>query len=158
MTVDIVKALESLRKALNTPTLFLIPDYKMPFKLYIYASGDGLGVAFHQVHIINYKPVEGPICFIFRQINPTEARHEECQRECLCLFWALEKLYYSLEGCVFELITDCTTVKSLSNMKTLNRHMLRWQIAIQEYRGNITIVHKDGNIHKNADGLRRWPL
>ncbi|MBW0562464.1 hypothetical protein O181_102179 [Austropuccinia psidii MF-1] len=43
-------------------------------------------------------------------------------------------------------------------MKTPNRHMLRWQIAIQEYRGNITIVHKDGNIHKNAEGLSRWPL
>ncbi|MBW0526703.1 hypothetical protein O181_066418 [Austropuccinia psidii MF-1] len=36
--------------------------------------------------------------------------------------------------------------------------MLRWQIAIQEYRGNMTIVHKDGNIHKNTDGLSRWPL
>ncbi|MBW0516349.1 hypothetical protein O181_056064 [Austropuccinia psidii MF-1] len=34
--------------------------------------------------------------------------------------------------------------------------MLRWQTAIQEYRGNMTIVHKDGNIHKNADGLRIW--
>ncbi|MBW0535239.1 hypothetical protein O181_074954 [Austropuccinia psidii MF-1] len=43
-------------------------------------------------------------------------------------------------------------------MKTPNRHMLRWQRATQEYRGNFTIVHKDGNIHKNADGLRRWPL
>ncbi|MBW0462319.1 hypothetical protein O181_002034 [Austropuccinia psidii MF-1] len=36
--------------------------------------------------------------------------------------------------------------------------MLRWQIAIQEYRGNMTIVHKSGNIHKNADGLSRWEL
>ncbi|MBW0574720.1 hypothetical protein O181_114435 [Austropuccinia psidii MF-1] len=36
--------------------------------------------------------------------------------------------------------------------------MLRWQIAIQEYRGNMTIFHKDGNINKNADGLRRLPL
>ncbi|MBW0561349.1 hypothetical protein O181_101064 [Austropuccinia psidii MF-1] len=36
--------------------------------------------------------------------------------------------------------------------------MLRWQIAIQEYRGNITIVHKSGNIHKNADVLSRWGL
>ncbi|MBW0474393.1 hypothetical protein O181_014108 [Austropuccinia psidii MF-1] len=43
-------------------------------------------------------------------------------------------------------------------MKTPNRHILRWQIAIQEYRGNMTIVHKYENIHKNADGLRRWPL
>ncbi|MBW0528899.1 hypothetical protein O181_068614 [Austropuccinia psidii MF-1] len=43
-------------------------------------------------------------------------------------------------------------------MKTPRRHMLRWQIAIQEYRGNITIVHKAGNIHKNSHGLSRWAL
>ncbi|MBW0560004.1 hypothetical protein O181_099719 [Austropuccinia psidii MF-1] len=36
--------------------------------------------------------------------------------------------------------------------------MLRWQIAIQEYRGNVTIVHKAGNICMNADGLIRWAL
>ncbi|MBW0515047.1 hypothetical protein O181_054762 [Austropuccinia psidii MF-1] len=36
--------------------------------------------------------------------------------------------------------------------------MLRWQIAIQEYRGNMTIVHKSGNIHKNAYGLSIWEL
>ncbi|MBW0480372.1 hypothetical protein O181_020087 [Austropuccinia psidii MF-1] len=43
-------------------------------------------------------------------------------------------------------------------MKTPNKHVLRWQIAIQEYRGNMTIVQKDVNIHKNADGLSRWKL
>ncbi|MBW0518125.1 hypothetical protein O181_057840 [Austropuccinia psidii MF-1] len=36
--------------------------------------------------------------------------------------------------------------------------MLRWQIAIKEYRGNMTIAHKAGNIHKNSDGLSRWEL
>ncbi|MBW0526443.1 hypothetical protein O181_066158 [Austropuccinia psidii MF-1] len=36
--------------------------------------------------------------------------------------------------------------------------MLTWQIAIQEYRGNMTIVHKSGNIHNNADLLSRWAL
>ncbi|MBW0548612.1 hypothetical protein O181_088327 [Austropuccinia psidii MF-1] len=70
----------------------------------------------------------------------------------------LEKLNYFLEGCVFEVIKDWTAVKSLLNMKTPNRHMLRWQIAIQEYRGNMSIFHKDGNVHKNADRLGRWPL
>ncbi|MBW0524580.1 hypothetical protein O181_064295 [Austropuccinia psidii MF-1] len=43
-------------------------------------------------------------------------------------------------------------------MKTPNRNIFRWQIAIKEYRGNMPIVHKDGNIHKNVDGLSRWPL
>ncbi|MBW0561666.1 hypothetical protein O181_101381 [Austropuccinia psidii MF-1] len=78
--------------------------------------------------------------------------------ECLCLVWELKKLHYYLDGSVFEVITDCTAVKSLLNMKTLNRNMLIWQIAIREYRGNMTIVHKSANIHKNADGLRRWGL
>ncbi|MBW0516657.1 hypothetical protein O181_056372 [Austropuccinia psidii MF-1] len=63
-----------------------------------------------------------------------------------------------MEGCVFEVITDFTTFKSLLIMKTPKRHMLRWQIAIQEYKGNMTIMNKDGNIHKNADELSRWTL
>ncbi|MBW0577408.1 hypothetical protein O181_117123 [Austropuccinia psidii MF-1] len=36
--------------------------------------------------------------------------------------------------------------------------MLRWQIAIQEYRGNMTTIYKEGKSHTNADGLSRWPL
>ncbi|MBW0474392.1 hypothetical protein O181_014107 [Austropuccinia psidii MF-1] len=36
--------------------------------------------------------------------------------------------------------------------------MLGWKIVIQEYRGNITIVYEEGNIHKNSDGLSRWEL
>ncbi|MBW0501544.1 hypothetical protein O181_041259 [Austropuccinia psidii MF-1] len=78
--------------------------------------------------------------------------------ECLFLVWALEKLNYYLYGSGFDVITDCNEVKSILKMKTPNRHMLRWQIAIQEYRGNMTIVHKAGNIHKNSDGLSRWAL
>ncbi|MBW0520683.1 hypothetical protein O181_060398 [Austropuccinia psidii MF-1] len=78
--------------------------------------------------------------------------------ECLCLVWALEKLHYYLYGSVFEVITDCNAMKSLINMKSPNRNVLRWQIAIQEYRGNMTIIHKAGNIHRNSDGPSRWAL
>ncbi|MBW0518239.1 hypothetical protein O181_057954 [Austropuccinia psidii MF-1] len=34
----------------------------------------------------------------------------------------------------------------------------RLQIAIQEYRGNMTIISKEGKSHTNGDGLSRWPL
>ncbi|MBW0479010.1 hypothetical protein O181_018725 [Austropuccinia psidii MF-1] len=43
-------------------------------------------------------------------------------------------------------------------MKTTNRHMLMWHIAIQEYRGNMTTIYKEGQSPTNADGLSRWPL
>ncbi|MBW0561793.1 hypothetical protein O181_101508 [Austropuccinia psidii MF-1] len=111
MTVDRVKAFKSLRQALNSSPLLLMPDFKLPFKLYIDESGDGLGASLHQVQIINDKPVEGPICCISRRIQPTEARYGASQMECVCLVWTLEKLNYFLEGCGFGVITDCTTVK-----------------------------------------------
>ncbi|MBW0577301.1 hypothetical protein O181_117016 [Austropuccinia psidii MF-1] len=69
MTVDRVKDFESLREALTTAPLLLMPDFKLPFKLYIDSSGDGLGAALDQVQIISDKPVEGPICFISNKSN-----------------------------------------------------------------------------------------
>ncbi|MBW0551773.1 hypothetical protein O181_091488 [Austropuccinia psidii MF-1] len=155
---DIIVCWKTREEHMKGLSRVLTKIQSLPFKLYIEQSGDGLGEALHQVQIINGKLVEGPICFISRKIKPTEARYGSSQMICLCLVWAWERLNYFLKGCVFELITDCTTVKSLLNMKTPNRHMLRWQIAIQEYRGNITIADEDGNIHKNADGLSRWQL
>ncbi|MBW0466178.1 hypothetical protein O181_005893 [Austropuccinia psidii MF-1] len=78
--------------------------------------------------------------------------------EFLFLGWALEKSHYYLGGSSFEVIADCNAIKLLLNMKTPKRNMLRWKIAIQEYRGNMNIVHKAGNIHKKSDGLSRWAL
>ncbi|MBW0593958.1 hypothetical protein O181_133673 [Austropuccinia psidii MF-1] len=43
-------------------------------------------------------------------------------------------------------------------MKTTKGHILRWKIAIQELRGNIRLIYKEGKSHTNADGLSRWPL
>ncbi|MBW0460741.1 hypothetical protein O181_000456 [Austropuccinia psidii MF-1] len=158
MTQEWIQAYDMINYALTNAPLLLIPDWKLPFKMYIDACGKGLGSALHQVQIFNDKPYEGPICFISRQIKPTEARYGASQMQFLFLVLALEKLQYYLHGSVFEVITDCDVVKSLLNMKTPNRHILRWQIAIQEYRGNMNLVNKSCNIHKNSDGLSRWAL
>ncbi|MBW0528096.1 hypothetical protein O181_067811 [Austropuccinia psidii MF-1] len=118
----------------------------------------GLGEALHQRQIVDGKPREGVIFYISRQLKYSEARYGATQTECLCLVWALEELYYYLEGAVFEFYTECTSLKSLLNMKNSNRQILKRQISIQEYRGNMTIIYKEGKSHTNADGLRRWPL
>ncbi|MBW0548092.1 hypothetical protein O181_087807 [Austropuccinia psidii MF-1] len=75
MTEERVTEYEELKNSLTNAPFLLIPDRKLPFKLYIDVCGEGLGASLHQTQIINEKPVEGPICFISRQINPTEARY-----------------------------------------------------------------------------------
>ncbi|MBW0531521.1 hypothetical protein O181_071236 [Austropuccinia psidii MF-1] len=158
MTQERIKSYEKIRKALTESPLLLMPDWNIHFKFYIDACGDGLGAAIQKVKTIDDKPTEGPVCYISRQIKPTKSRYGATQMKCLCFVWELEKLNYYIYGSVFEVITGCNYMKSLLNMKTPNRHILRWQIAIQEHRGNMTIPHKAGNIHKNADGLSRWAL
>ncbi|MBW0490545.1 hypothetical protein O181_030260 [Austropuccinia psidii MF-1] len=136
MTQERITVYENIRKDLTAAPLLLIPDWNIRFILYIDACGGALGAALHQVKIIDDKPTGGPVCYISRQIKPTEARYGASQMECSCLLWALEKLHYYLHGSAFEVITDCISLKLLLNMKTPNRR----------------------KIHKNADGFSRWEL
>ncbi|MBW0591910.1 hypothetical protein O181_131625 [Austropuccinia psidii MF-1] len=115
------------------------------------ACSQGLGAALHQRQIVDCESREGVICYISRKLKNLEARYGATKTECLGLVWALEKLHYYLEGAVFEVYTDCTYLNLLLNMKTTNRHILMWQIAIQEYRGNMTNIYKEGKSHTNAD-------
>ncbi|MBW0592351.1 hypothetical protein O181_132066, partial [Austropuccinia psidii MF-1] len=146
-------AYDRIKHELTNAPVLILRDFELPFKLYIDAAcSKGLGAALHQRKIVDGEPREGVICYISRQLKDSEARYGATQTECLFLVWALEKLHYYLEGAVFEVYTDCTALKSLLNMKTTNRHILRRQIAIQEYIGNMTIIYKEDKRHTNADG------
>ncbi|MBW0583549.1 hypothetical protein O181_123264 [Austropuccinia psidii MF-1] len=152
-------AYERIKYELTNAPVLILPDFELLFKLYIdEAYSQGLGEALTQRKIVDSETREGVICYISTQLKDSETKYGATQTECLCLVWSLEKLYYYLEGSVFEVYTDCIALKSLLNMKTTNRHMLRWQIAIQEYRGNMTSIYKEGKIHTHADGLCRWPM
>ncbi|MBW0501378.1 hypothetical protein O181_041093 [Austropuccinia psidii MF-1] len=136
MVFEMIQAYDKIKYALTNGPLLLMSDWKLPFKLYIAAFGEGLGAALDQIPIVNDNAYEVPVCFISREIKPTEASYGESQMECLCLV-----LIWKPYIIVFMVV-----------------HMLRWKIAIQEYRCNMTIVHKAGNIERNADGLNRWAL
>ncbi|MBW0505088.1 hypothetical protein O181_044803 [Austropuccinia psidii MF-1] len=137
----------------------MLPEFELPFELYIDAAcSQGLGAALHQRQIVDGEPREGVICDISRQLKDSEARYGATKTECLCLVWDLEKLHYYLGGSVFEVYIYCTALKSLLNIKNTNRHMLRWQIAIKEYSGNMTIIYEEDKSHTHADGLSIGPL
>jgi hypothetical protein len=132
----------------------------LPFLLYVDASigtplePGGLGASLTQFQ----DGKEVVICFISRQLRNAETRYGPTQLECLAVIWALEKCHYYLDGAIFTIICDCKALKALLGMKTPNRHMLRWQLFIQHYHGQMTIVHRSGASHVNADGLSRAAL
>ena len=87
-----------------------------------------------------------------------ELRYGATQLECLAAVWGLDKLHFYLDGSVFTLVTDCSALKSLLTATWVNRHMLRWQTALQTYRCSMTIVHRAGKSNANADGPSRNAL
>ncbi|MBW0507246.1 hypothetical protein O181_046961 [Austropuccinia psidii MF-1] len=132
ITKEIRDAYERIKYELTNAPVPIFPDFELPIKLYIDAAcSQGLGAALHQRQIVGGEPREGGLCYISRQLKDSEAGCGATQTKFLWLVWALEKLHYYLEGAVFEVYTDRKALKSLLNMETTNRHMLRWQIAIQ---------------------------
>ncbi|MBW0460438.1 hypothetical protein O181_000153 [Austropuccinia psidii MF-1] len=125
-------ASERIKHELTNAPVPILPDFELPFKLYIdSACSQGLGAALNQREIVDGEPREGLICYISRKLKDSEAWYGPTQTECLCLVWALEKLHYYLEGAFFQVYTECPALKFLLNMKTTNRHMLSCKIAIQ---------------------------
>ncbi|MBW0475867.1 hypothetical protein O181_015582 [Austropuccinia psidii MF-1] len=100
-------AYERIKHELTNAPVLILPDFELPFKLYIdEACSQVLGAVLHQRQIVNGEPREGVICYTYRQLKDSEARYEATHTECLCLFWDLEKLHYYLEGAVFEVFTE----------------------------------------------------
>ncbi|MBW0472932.1 hypothetical protein O181_012647 [Austropuccinia psidii MF-1] len=98
---------DSIKQQLTNAPVLILPDFELPFKLYIDAAcSQGLGAALHQRQTADGEPREGVICYISRQLKDSESRYGATQTECLFLVWALEKLHYYLEGSVFEVYTD----------------------------------------------------
>ncbi|MBW0543870.1 hypothetical protein O181_083585 [Austropuccinia psidii MF-1] len=142
MTEERVKAYEELKNCLTNAPFLLMPDWKLPFKLYIDACGEGIGAALPQTQIINDKPVEAPICFISRQIKPTEAsvadghlsEDRTLERVKACSWWP------NWKKDVAEYFQTCDRCQKANRATGKKFGMM---IQIQEPKSSWGIVHMD---------------
>ncbi|MBW0494554.1 hypothetical protein O181_034269 [Austropuccinia psidii MF-1] len=96
-------AYERIKYELTNEPVVILPNFELPFNLYIDAAcSQGLGAALQKRQIVDGEPREGLICYISRKLKGLEARYGATKTECLCLVWALEKLHYYLEGAFSE--------------------------------------------------------
>ncbi|MBW0527262.1 hypothetical protein O181_066977 [Austropuccinia psidii MF-1] len=83
-------AYERIKHEIPNAPVLILPEFELPFKLYIDAEcSQGLGAALHQRQTVDGEPREGVICYICRQLKDSEARYGATQTKCLCLVWAL---------------------------------------------------------------------
>ncbi|MBW0522919.1 hypothetical protein O181_062634 [Austropuccinia psidii MF-1] len=68
-------AYERIKHELTDAPMRILPEFELPFKLYIDAAcSQGFGAALHQIQIADGEPREEMICYISRQLKNSEAR------------------------------------------------------------------------------------
>ncbi|MBW0526344.1 hypothetical protein O181_066059 [Austropuccinia psidii MF-1] len=73
-------AYERIKNELTNAPVLILPDFELPFKLYIdVACIQGLGPALNHRQIVDGEAREGLILFISRTLKDSEARYEETQ-------------------------------------------------------------------------------
>ncbi|MBW0465335.1 hypothetical protein O181_005050 [Austropuccinia psidii MF-1] len=61
---------ERIKHELTNAYVLVLPDFELPFKLYIDAAcSQGLGAALHQRQIVEGEPRKGVICYIFGKLK-----------------------------------------------------------------------------------------
>ncbi|MBW0480616.1 hypothetical protein O181_020331 [Austropuccinia psidii MF-1] len=86
-------AYERIKHEPTCAPVHMLPEFELPFKLYIDAAcSQGLGASLNQIQILDGEPRQGVICYIPRKLKDSDSGYGESQAECLCLVWALEKL------------------------------------------------------------------
>ena len=93
---------------------------------------------------------------ISRSLNVAESRYEASKGEMLAAVWAIKQFRCYLLGVPFTLVTDHAALKWLLTNPNLTGQYARWAVIVQEHE--LTVTHREGVSHQNADALSRLPL
>lgn len=145
------ESFKSLKEALTTSPILSYPMPNKPFILDTDASNKALGGVLSQ----EQDGAEKVIAYISKSLNKHEQLYCVTRKELLAVVTALRHFHVYLYGQQVLLRTDNAAVSWMSNLKQPTGQMARWLQELCLY--NLTVTHRAGTKHRNADALSRKP-
>ena len=146
-------AFEAVKKALTTTPVLAAPDFTLPFRLYVDASGRGMGATLMQAdpddptkeHVIEYAST---------RMAPAEMKYAPTMLEARAVVWAVKKFRSYLLGHSCYVFTDHQALIPLFAKKNIEQAQLaRWLAVLIEY--DLTFVYRPGATQDHVDCLSR---
>lgn len=148
-TKEFIESFDKCKELLTSSSVLQYPDFSQPFVLTTDASNYAIGA------VLSQGPVgkDRPISFASRTLNKSETGYSVIEKELLAIVWALKYFRPYLYGNEFTLYTDHKPLTYLYNLKDTSGKMLRWRLAIEEFK--YEIKYRAGKQNVVADGLSR---
>ena len=145
------KAFETLKGALLTRPVLVLPNPAHKWRLATDASNVAMGAVLSQ---INDKGEEHPIGYYSRKVAGPQTRWSIWELELAAAVWAMTTVCrHYLRGVPFELVTDSKVVAALIKKEVPKR---RENLLVRLFEFEFTVTHRKGELNRNADFFSRW--
>ena len=147
---------ENLRQDLGSVATRLIEEYRATQRATVRAA---IPTAVEQKgRTVHFDRRDPPVYFISRVLKSYEENYTILELEMAAVVWAILKFQRYLDGSVFTVVTDHQSILSIAGSSSTTLYSARvdkWRMLLAPYMGQMTLVHRAGKIHGNADGLSR---
>ena len=150
-TDECTKAFTNLKTALTTSPVLGYPVPNAKYILDTDASNFATGAVLSQVQ----DEKEIVIAYYSKTLNIHEQRYCVTRKELLAVVHALKAFHHYIYGQHVLLRTDNAAVSWMKNLKQPTGQVARWLELLGTY--NLSIKHRPGLQHRNADALSRAP-
>lgn len=150
-TKECETAFQALKEKLITAPILAYPQLGVEFILDTDASNYGIGAVLSQED----DGKERVVAYASRTLNKAEQNYCVTRRELLAIVTFLKHFRHYLYAQPVTVRTDHGALRWLMNTKNPEGQLARWLEVVSQYR--LTLVHRAGRIHCNADGLSRRP-
>ena len=152
MGLEQERAFAALKAALLTPPVLSIPTADDPFILDTDASDGAVAAELVQVQ----DGVEKVIAYGSFALTAEQRKYCTTRKELLAIIRFIRQFRTYLLGRPFRVRTDHASLVWLLNFKHPEGQLARWLEELGQY--DMTILHRPGRLHQNADALSRMPV
>lgn len=142
-------AFHKIKQILMSLPVLSTPDFSQMFTIQSDASDSGVGAVLTQ----NINDEEKVIAYFSAKLTKTQKNYAATERECLAVILAVEKFRPYIDGCHFTVITDCSSLLCLQNMREPTSRLARWALRLQAY--DFKLLHRKGKHNVVPDALSR---
>ena len=136
---------------MTTPPNLKYPVPGYDYILDTYASDKAVGAVLSQVQ----EGQEVVIAFYSKAMTRHKQAYCATWKDLLAVISSIKNFYHYLYGQDILLRTDNSAVSWIKSMKNPTGQVARWLQELETY--NLTVTHRPGRKHTNADALSRHP-